>query len=236
MTLNPRNNKYDPAAIHLRYNRHMFLRGVVRNLIKICAFSIVIGGFVVLGFYLSVAPIGNEIFLSPIPLAVVALLLAVVIATPAGLILLIWPKYREIGLTMVLGSIILVIVTFYAVRFGSEIRMKAFENLARRSRPLVSAIKQFESNYGRPPERLEQLVPEFMEQIPGTGIGAYPNYEYKVITDKRYYEGNSWVLVVSTPSGVLNWDTFMYLPNQNYPQSGYGGVLERIDDWAYVHE
>ncbi len=41
---------------------------------------------------------------------------------------------------------------------------------------------------------------------------------------------------VQTPLGVLNWDQILYFPNQNYPAKGYGGPIELIDDWAYVHE
>jgi hypothetical protein len=28
----------------------------------------------------------------------------------------------------------------------------------------------------------------------------------------------------------------LYLPSGQYPEQGWGGTLERIDDWAYVHE
>ena len=50
------------------------------------------------------------------------------------------------------------------------------------------------------------------------------------------WDDNSWVLYIDTPSGGINFDMFMYFPNQNSPKTGYGGVLERIGDWAYVHE
>ena len=36
--------------------------------------------------------------------------------------------------------------------------------------------------------------------------------------------------------GPFNWDLFLYFPNRRYPKSAYGGVLQRIGDWAYVHE
>lgn len=26
------------------------------------------------------------------------------------------------------------------------------------------------------------------------------------------------------------------IPKRNYPERDYGGTLERIEDWAYVHE
>ena len=46
----------------------------------------------------------------------------------------------------------------------------------------------------------------------------------------------SWELRVRCPSGFLNWDVFHYWPGARYPDSLYGGSVERIGDWAYVHE
>jgi hypothetical protein len=43
------------------------------------------------------------------------------------------------------------------------------------------------------------------------------------------------VLLVSTLKGG-SFDRFLYFPLQNYPEDGYGGSLERIGDWAYLHE
>jgi len=42
--------------------------------------------------------------------------------------------------------------------------------------------------------------------------------------------------VIETPSGGFNWDIFIYFPSQNYPEYKYGGFLEKVEDWAYVHE
>lgn len=54
--------------------------------------------------------------------------------------------------------------------------------------------------------------------------------------DSERWDDNPWVLYVYTPSGGINFDKFLYFPLQNYPSNGYGGVLRRIGDWAYVHE
>ena len=72
--------------------------------------------------------------------------------------------------------------------------------------------------------------------IPSTGMAAYPTYRYLTGTDALEYEGNSWVIVVHAPLGLLDFDSFLYFPKQNYPKHGYGGYLERVEDWAYVHE
>jgi hypothetical protein len=53
---------------------------------------------------------------------------------------------------------------------------------------------------------------------------------------REYYQGNPWVLTAIVSTGSVNWDKFLYFPLQNYPSTGYGGWLERIGDWAYVHE
>ena len=67
-------------------------------------------------------------------------------------------------------------------------------------------------------------------------MAAYPEYKYLSGEKVKDYDGNPWVLYVFTPSGGINFDQFLYFPLQNYPSHGYGGSLERIGNWAYVHE
>ena len=67
-------------------------------------------------------------------------------------------------------------------------------------------------------------------------VAAYPEYQYFVGEKAASYEGNPWVLYIFTPAGGINFDSFMYFPRQNYPDHGYGGSLERVADWVYVHE
>lgn len=120
--------------------------------------------------------------------------------------------------------------------WGIELRMSAFDALAVRSTTLVSAIEQFEKEKGGPPRSLEQLVPDYLDTVPSTGMGGYPEYEYVSGDQAANCEGNDWVLLVPAPGPGMNFDIFMYFPDQNYPETGYGGWLERIRGWAYVHE
>ena len=119
---------------------------------------------------------------------------------------------------------------------GRKVRMEAFHKLAQNSEPLVQAIKNYESQHASPPSSLDELVPDFLSEIPNTGMGAYPEYEYKVGEEAQKFAQDEWCLVVQTPLGGLNWDIFIYLPSQDYPEYGYGGYLEKVGDWAYVHE
>ena len=45
-----------------------------------------------------------------------------------------------------------------------------------------------------------------------------------------------WELRVPCSLGILNWDVFFYWPRETYPDYIYGGSVERIGKWAYVHE
>ena len=50
-------------------------------------------------------------------------------------------------------------------------------------------------------------------------------------------DGNPWMLTVFTPVGFPDFDQFIYYPSQNYPDYYWGSnPVERIRDWAYVHE
>ncbi len=52
----------------------------------------------------------------------------------------------------------------------------------------------------------------------------------------RVLRNTPWELGIDCPNGMLNWDVFFYWPTQDYPQRIYGGTVERIGAWCYVHE
>jgi hypothetical protein len=126
--------------------------------------------------------------------------------------------------------------TIAGLRCTWSIRNDAFHRLAQRSNGLVTAIKNYERSRESPPPDLGALVPEFLDAVPGTSMAAYPEYQYLAGAMAARFEQNPWILVVPAPSGGINFDEFLYFPLQNYPQQGYGGWLQRIGDWAYVHE
>jgi len=45
--------------------------------------------------------------------------------------------------------------------------------------PLVSAIRSYETEHGKAPAALQELVPDHLAAIPGTGLVAYPEYRYR---------------------------------------------------------
>lgn len=112
---------------------------------------------------------------------------------------------------------------------GTAMRMKAYELAGDRAVVLISAIGHYIETTGAPPERLEQLVPDFVEAIPA---GLPP---LEMVTGEaavKGFYGNQWALLFRAGSG-LNWDRLVYMPRQNYEQVESKTLLGR---WAYIHE
>lgn len=171
----------------------------------------------------------SSLFLTPFVLSV--------IASPLLLILVFFRKTRPFAIPSVVFSLVSLIAISAGSRLGGNIRMAAFDSLGQKSMGLVQAIEAFKSARGHWPSQLDELVPDFLPAIPSTGMSAYPHFEYHATADTpENHSGNPWVLILQTPMGFPNWDRFMYFPRQNYPERGYGGRIERLGNWAYVHE
>ena len=59
-------------------------------------------------------------------------------------------------------------------------------------------------------------------------MGAYPNYEFSTAKNNK-----DWSLNINCSSGIINWDTFFYHSNGQYPPIA---SITRVRDWAYYHE
>ncbi len=134
---------------------------------------------------------------------------------------------------ILLNSGILCVLCLVALLSLQVIRHHGFAALSERSKPLIAAISAFENKYSRAPQDLDQLVPEFLPAVPGTGMETYPNYEY------RAFPGlvrGGWLLSVSCYLNPINGDEFFYAPHSKKIGSVPGGYNEQIGDWVYFHE
>lgn len=184
----------------------------------------------------AVASNGSAVFLWVIGAVMkIAALLAMLVIPVLGALLFVqrWRTWRvAVGL---IALIVFVPSVFFGNIHGQEIRLAAFQDLALRSRPLVDAIKAYERQYNAPPANLQALVPRFLPSVPGTGMRAYPEYQYYTGSPSMQH-GNAWLLLVPAPEGGIEFDQLIYLPQQNYTQADMGGVSRLLIDWAYVNE
>ncbi|MCQ4235005.1 hypothetical protein NAV31_15025 [Pseudomonas stutzeri] len=144
----------------------------------------------------------------------------------ALLVMLVSRKWREYFPAIMLGVLLGGLAGLQA---GTVMRMKAYELAGDRAAVLVSAIEHYIETTGAPPERLEQLVPAFVETIPA---GLPPLEMVTGDAALKGFYGNQWALLFKAGSG-LNWDRLVYLPRQNYEQVESKTLRGR---WAYIHE
>ncbi|MGI8906965.1 MAG: hypothetical protein ACR2IE_10805 [Candidatus Sumerlaeaceae bacterium] len=228
----------EPRARRVRVTRQHLLIGFATLLLLLLCFA-----FPIFAHWRSVAPGGSSgtLFLATMVLPLILFMPLV------GLVSGIWilVEHRMDGKSWRLaffkaGAMLAVSVLctcLYGLGFGlsRNIRHNAFEHLTQRSKPLVNAIRAYETDHSRPPGKLEELVPTYLSEVPRPHTGVGDKYEY--ISGERAlpYAGNPWVLLVDA-SMPLQFDYFCYYPLQNYPASNSAGWFERIADWAYLHE
>lgn len=204
-----------------------------RNKLLFCISAI---GYFPFSEWIATQPIGTSFFLLG-QLLYGGLMIAGIAVLPALIFSQFMPAKRLQALPWLLISVLFLASCVLGILLGRKTRMAGMKAMAQRSQPLIEAIKQFERDHTVPPQSLDQLVPSYLSAVPETGMMGYPKFRYQSgAKAMEAFRGNAWVLTVGTPRGILNFDQMLYFPGQNYPQFGYGGSIELVDDWAYVHE
>ncbi len=151
-------------------------------------------------------------------------------AFPVGFVLVLFFKTHVDGMRVVILGCWSMLACVLAVAGGDLLRMQAFASAAECAVPLVRAIERHERERGSPPESLAALVPGFLDAIPTRF------HSLTIETDSEATLGRRWMLVLSCASGRFNRDSFRYLSDQQYPERAWGGRLQRIGAWVYVHD
>jgi hypothetical protein len=180
-------------------------------------------------------PYGTELLnlvgIGPICLAPFAALLV-----PFGLVLALFARWRRLGLRIAVFSASWAVGTFAGIWLSLPIQRAACLRTTVNAVPLVEAIHAFEAQERRPPSSLQELVPKHLSLVPSTGIGSHPKFRFQSADGTSLVMGDRWALHIQPPQVVFGFDRMFYVPSKAYPQRGYGGWIERVGDWAYVHE
>ena len=203
--------------------------------------STIVGVLHVFACWYSVAPHGSDVLYNKISGMLLIYLFLVVLYNVVRITIAVVGRLFGIGKVgwspLAAGAIfcgVVLVVTTIAFGVGETMRDAAFKAITVRGRPLVTAIKQFQAKNGAPPAGLEELVPDFIPAIPGTGVGAYPKYEFIRKPDPAKYDGNPWVLFVNISTDDLMQDLLIFYPDQNYLSNQPGHLARRFGDWAKI--
>lgn len=163
-------------------------------------------------------------------------IIGAVAALPVSLVGLFLARHRRNSLWLLPCSVLAVVCFSFGLHLSQPIKRQALEQVMHRAEPLIAAIRKFEAEQGKLSSDLFALIPGHLATLPTPGIGTSPEFSYLLSGKRKDMGDNPWMLEVRPPVAGIGFDVFIYLPNQNYPKRGWGGVLERIGTWAYVHE
>lgn len=113
------------------------------------------------------------------------------------------------------------------------VRVKVWTEFADAAQPLVEAIAQHQKETGTLPDKVQDLVPQWLDRVPRPPGGRPIELTQK--PDDEY--GQPWRIQIDagkTPGSF--GDSFVFHPTGDYPRSGYGGLLVKMGDWGYYYE
>jgi len=129
----------------------------------------------------------------------------------------------------------LVVFIIFTLAIGDIIRDLGLRAMTVRARPLIQAIRQYQATNGVPPNALDDLVPKYIQNIPATKVGAYPQFNFIRNQNLAIYGSNTWILVVPISSDKDTSEFLIYYPNHNYPASGQGNVqVDPMGHWVSI--
>lgn len=210
---------------------------------------------VLCGLGIGLPTLSRPTWLSPAAFGIlqtsVLLLMGCILLYPlAGLILLIscflprltWRRRLARALIAVVLLSGLALALFGGMGHAARSRRRHIVAAVRRLRPLTVALEQYYDAHGAYPDTLGQLVPDYLPHLPGTGMIGYHDLGYKLIKQDREWRrrpdrvGKEYELYIYCSLGFSNFDSLRYWPSERYPDYKWGGTIERMDGWAYVHE
>lgn len=163
------------------------------------------------------------LFFLPVVITAIALLLTIILFSIK--------KFRHRAIQTLTIAITLAVLFLPMIWLSGKLRMSAFHLAANRAEPLVAALHRYSQENGAPPSTLEILIPKYLEAIPK----KLPPLD--LISGDPWRCGNSWILRADAGTGLLNWDEFLYYPNQNYESLECNlGAITKIGNWVYLHE
>jgi len=129
-----------------------------------------------------------------------------------------------------LAAVLLILFLAQFLARGNRDRVRLVAPAAERAQPILSALARYQQDKGKYPEALNELVPDYLEAIPATGVDKYPRFYY-FKAPRHELSGGSYELGVPCTS-FHGFDRFFYWPTEVYPDHLNGNGIERVGKWA----
>lgn len=139
-------------------------------------------------------------------------------------------------ISMALSCLCFIGLYLLAIRSANSLRHRTFVQASRVGDRLVQALAQYRDDKGEYPDSLDRIIPGYLEEIPYTGMIAYPGFFYRKDRNDIQTNPGSYELRIDCTSGAINFDRFIYWPSETYPDRIQDNRVERLYKWAYVHE
>lgn len=96
------------------------------------------------------------------------------------------PPSRIVMLTLTVAACGFVYLLYIAGNPGEDPQQRRtlFQAAATRAEPLLAAIQAYTATVGNPPNTLGEIVPEFLADIPATGMRKCDRFEYRPLKHK----------------------------------------------------
>jgi hypothetical protein len=156
-----------------------------------------------------------------------------VAVTFVALLGLVSRRFRRKALATLLAMLAAPLAFWLTLDWTWGFRVMALERFVARSQPLVEAIHAHEKRHAEPPPELSALVPEFLAEVPGTGMPVFPEYRYARLDERPEAGALGWTLSISN-IGMVLWSQFTYRPDETLDRDDEAFV-RRVGSWVLLH-
>lgn len=110
----------------------------------------------------------------------------------------------------------------------------AWVRAAEQAEPLIAAIEQYNADHGEFPSSLDALVPNYLNEIPFTGMVGYTDFMYVRSDGETPYKG--YEVFIPTSFG-WSFDRLVYWPPGSDMSKMYNfGSQDPVGDWVYTFD
>jgi len=118
---------------------------------------------------------------------------------------------------------------------GIEIHAQGKERVILLGKEICTAIEKYRRSEGHAPPRLENLVPIYLERIPATRVGRFPQFGYVGGEEALRAMRSRWCLFVEVG---YSGETITFFPLGSPDKGDHKGevceVIQKVDDWRFL--